>query len=94
MKIPNTPFSTDGKKNWKRRGKNSKLACQNEIHDRETECVCVRMRVCERDCYPTRFESDFRFDHRRPLLTGTHCFDYAFGPLQRTMISLYILHRI
>lgn len=52
MKIPK-PFSTDRKKNWKRRGKNSKLACQNEIHDRETECVCVRMRVCERDCYPT-----------------------------------------
>lgn len=48
MKIPK-PFSTDGKKNWKRRGKNSKLACQNEIHDRETESVCV----CERNCYPT-----------------------------------------
>lgn len=54
MKIPK-PFSTDGKKNWKRRGKNSKLACRNEI---QRECVRER-------------ETRHRFRERLPLPSMT-----------------------
>lgn len=81
MKIPNTPFSTDGKKNWKRRGKNSKLACQNEIHDRETESVCVCVCV-----YVREIATRHRFRERLPLRPSMTTPAFNRNPLLRLRI--------